>query len=84
MEIELYRQAGQLRTGAYIGVVVAIGSLTFYALPDGLQFMVTLTMMVNSSSRWAGCYGVRNGSMRREAEPFHPGPNLLGRTERSY
>lgn len=32
--------------GTYIALVMAIGFLIFYALPDGIPFLVRLTMMV--------------------------------------
>lgn len=32
--------------GSYIALVMACGFLTFYSLPDGVPFLVRLTMMV--------------------------------------
>jgi hypothetical protein len=42
----MYRQSQRLRTGAYVGLVMAIGFLVFHSMPDGIPFLVRLTMMV--------------------------------------
>ena len=36
----------RIETGGYIALVIAIGFITFYALPDGIPFLVMLSMMV--------------------------------------
>ena len=44
----MYRQSQKLRTGAFFGLAMAIGFLTFYSLPDLIPFLVRLTMMVTA------------------------------------
>lgn len=42
------QRAERIETGAYTALVMAMGFLTFYALPDGIPFLVRLTMMVTT------------------------------------
>ena len=42
----MFKRTGYSQTALYIAMVMAIGFLTFYALPDGIPFLVRLTMMV--------------------------------------
>ena len=49
MSTERSRTACSAQSG-YIALVMAIGFLTFYALPDGIPFMVRLVMMVGRSA----------------------------------
>ena len=42
----MFKRTGNSQTALYIALVMAIGFLTFYSLPDGIPFLVRLTMMV--------------------------------------
>ena len=40
------QRATRIETGAYVALVMAIGFITFYSMPEGVPFLVRLTMMV--------------------------------------
>jgi len=46
MSVWLTGVAVRRHRGMYIAAVMAIGFLMFYSLPDGIPFLVRLTMMV--------------------------------------
>ena len=40
------QRAARIETGGYVALVMAIGFLTFYALTEGIPFLVRLVMIV--------------------------------------